>query len=252
MLCAGCIDVMISQPAPSTTSSRRLQVQPNNAIAPSTSTTKPPSITTASSVAKCAPKPTKPLVPATSVATLPKTVTPATTMQSRVVKPMPPTATITPKTSSSGQHSSALSLTAVVSATTKSAGLSTDVSAPSTSSVSISLPVITTIVAVTSTTVAVTDCLSTTTTTAVHHDHIKTSPVSAKPPEDRSKPADATSDNSKSCVVLNQEKKREEKPVLSAKSSSKSKKPKILTHVIEGFIIQEASEPFPVSSVHVS
>lgn len=56
-----------------------------------------------------------------------------------------------------------------------------------------------------------------------------------------------SSDKTKSAVVVNQEKKSGEKSVVITKASVKSKKPKILTHVIEGFIIQEASEPFPVS-----
>jgi len=85
--------------------------------------------------------------------------------------------------------------------------------------------------------------------TAVRPDHIKTSPIAAKPSEEKAKPADVTSDKTKAPVtsISNHEKKCEEKPVAVSKSSGKSKKPKILTHVIEGFIIQEASEPFPVS-----
>jgi len=79
---------------------------------------------------------------------------------------------------------------------------------------------------------------------------VKTSPVAAKPPEDKPKPANVISDKTKVSVTSNREKRSDEKPVVS-RSSGKCKKPKILTHVIEGFIIQEASEPFPVSSVCV-
>jgi len=249
MLClfADVVDVVIPQSAPSTTSSRRLQVQPNNAIAPSTTAaSKPPSITTASSVAKCAPKATKPLVPATSVPSVPKTVAAATVAQSRPVKPTM-TVAVTPKTPSSGQQSSSSSVTAVVSAIPQTT--TSSIAAPSTSSVSV--PVATTVVAVTPTTVAMTECFSTTTTTTVHPTHIKTSPIAAKPSEDKPKPMVVISDKTKGSLVSNQEKKCENKPVVSTKSSTKSKKPKILTHVIEGFIIQEASEPFPVSSLCV-
>jgi len=85
-------------------------------------------------------------------------------------------------------------------------------------------------------------------TTTARSDHIKTSPIVSKPLVEKAKPATVIPDKTKvpiSCI-LNQQKKSEEKPVAVSKSSGKGKKPKILTHVIEGFIIQEASEPFPV------
>jgi len=239
--------MMIPQSTPSTTSSRRLQVQPNNAIAPSaTSTSKPPSITTASSVTKGTVKTTKPLVPATSTSTLPKTVASATVAQPRPVKPMM-TVAVTPKTPLPPQQSSAASLTAVVSASAKTAA-----SVPSTSAASVPV-IVTADITVAPTATTAMDTSSTTITTTTHQDHVKISPIAAKPSEEKSKPVNVITDKTKnSVVVMSQEKKCEEKPPMSTKSSVKSKKPKILTHVIEGFIIQEASEPFPVSLVSLT
>jgi len=237
--------MMIPQSTPSTTSSRRLQVQPNNAIAPSaTSTSKPPSITTASSVTKGTVKTTKPLVPATSTSTLPKTVASATVAQPRPVKPMM-TVAVTPKTPLPPQQSSAASLTAVVSASAKTAASSVAASVPSTSAASVPV-IVTADITVAPTATTAMDTSSTTITTTTHQDHVKISPIAAKP-------VNVITDKTKnSVVVMSQEKKCEEKPPMSTKSSVKSKKPKILTHVIEGFIIQEASEPFPVSLVSLT
>jgi len=244
--------MMIPQSTPSTTSSRRLQVQPNNAIAPSaTSTSKPPSITTASSVTKGTVKTTKPLVPATSTSTLPKTVASATVAQPRPVKPMM-TVAVTPKTPLPPQQSSAASLTAVVSASAKTAASSVAASVPSTSAASVPV-IVTADITVAPTATTAMDTSSTTITTTTHQDHVKISPIAAKPSEEKSKPVNVITDKTKnSVVVMSQEKKCEEKPPMSTKSSVKSKKPKILTHVIEGFIIQEASEPFPVSLVSLT
>jgi hypothetical protein len=75
---------------------------------------------------------------------------------------------------------------------------------------------------------------------------VKKSPTEPAPsvPEKQ----DATeAEETKVNIKVEDDKKTVAQVVGTVKTPTKSKKHKILTHVIEGFIIQEASEPFPVS-----
>jgi hypothetical protein len=266
---------VIVPPTVQPTQPRRLQVQPNNAIAPSSAPSVAAKLPAASAVSssvampaagtKSSPKLVKPHphIATTVSPVVPKTVVPASAATSGMTHHISaPTCTQT-----SVRHSKPTMSVSVMPKTTLASITAISVTATSSN---IAIAPLTSTVQASQTASC---CSSTTVTSPV----VSVSMVNLTCPVDLpipslpetgkknepvstsiSSPKSASVPDKFSCDPIKVDKIKEdsvgiEEPKVIAPATptkttaaSKHRKPKILTHVIEGFIIQEASEPFPV------